>query len=102
MYIIPLKSTLDKYGLSESDWVELFKQQGEVCLICKKESKTGRYVVDHAHIKGYKKLPPEQRKKYVRGILCWWDNKQIVGRGVTIEKLQNAITYLENFNNKIK
>jgi hypothetical protein len=101
MYLIPLKATLDKYGLSEDEWVEIFKQQGEVCPICKKESKTGRYVVDHAHVKGYKKMSPEQRKFYIRGILCWWDNKQIVGRGITIEKLQNAIDYLKKAEEKL-
>ena len=102
MYKIPSQKTLDKYGLSSDEWVEIFKSQGEVCKICKKESKTGQYVTDHAHVKNYKKLHPEERKKYVRGILCWWDNKQIVGRGVTIEKLQNAITYLLEFEKKIK
>jgi hypothetical protein len=99
MYRIPSKKTLDKYGLSEDEWVSIFKKQGEVCAICKKESK--RYVTDHAHVKGWKKMPPEQRKLYVRGILCWWDNSQIVGRGVTIEKLQNAIDYLLEFEKKI-
>lgn len=102
MYLIPSKVTLDKYGLSEKEWEGILHSQGDVCAICKKESKTGRYVTDHAHVKGYKKLPPEQRKKNVRGVLCWWDNKQFVGRGVTIEKLQNAISYLLEFQKKTK
>jgi hypothetical protein len=100
-YQIPSKATLDKYGLSSQEWESILHSQGDVCAICKKESKTGRYVTDHPHVKGYKKLPPEQRKKFVRGILCWWDNKQIVGRGVTIEKLQNAIDYLKKAEEKL-
>jgi hypothetical protein len=101
MYLIPLKATLDKYGLSEDEWVEIFKQQGETCPICKKESSTGRYVTDHKHVKGWKKMPPEQRKLYVRGVTCWYCNHWVLSRGITIEKLQNAIDYLKKAEEKL-
>jgi hypothetical protein len=101
MYKIPSKKTLDKYGLSEEEWEVIFHSQGDKCPICGNESKTGRYVTDHFHIKGWRNMPPEQRKLYVRGITCWWCNKQIIGRGVTVQKLQNAIDYILEFDNKL-
>jgi hypothetical protein len=101
MYLIPSKLILDKYGLSSQEWEDILHKQGDMCPICKKESKTGRYVTDHFHAKGWKKMSPEQRKLYIRGVTCWWCNKQIIGRGITIEKLQNAINYLLEFDNKL-
>jgi hypothetical protein len=100
MYLIPSKITLDKYGLSSQEWEDILHSQGDMCPICKKESKTGRYVTDHFHAKGWKKMPPEQRKLYVRGITCWYCNHWVLSRGITIEKLQNAIDYLLEFNVK--
>lgn len=93
----PTKSTLDKYGLSLSEWEEILVRQEGVCAVCKKISSTGRLVTDHEHTKNWKKMPPEQRKKYVRGLLCWVDNHYTLARGATALKFKRAEEYLNNY-----
>jgi hypothetical protein len=93
----PSAVTLRKYGLDIRAWLALVERQGGVCAICGKLPKTGRLVIDHEHVRGWKKLPPEQRAWYVRGLLCWWDNAQTVGRGATAERLRSAARYLERY-----
>lgn len=96
----PSKVTLRKYGLSEQEWESILKSQGGVCFVCEKEPSTGRLVTDHFHVKNWKKMPPEQRKLYVRGILCFWCNHAYLGRGITVEKARRTVIYLENFEKK--
>jgi hypothetical protein len=96
---IPLEVTLEKYGLSESEWINILESQGYMCPICKKIPSSGIFHVDHLHIKGWKKMPPEKRKQYIRGIVCQWCNRSYLAKGMTIEKANNIITYLTKFNN---
>lgn len=93
----PSKATLAKYGLSEQEWRNILERQGGVCAICKKEPSKGRLCIDHEHVKNWKKLPSEQRKLYVRGLLCWFCNHYYVGRCITIEKAENVVTYLKHY-----
>lgn len=87
--------------MTESDFVSLWAKQGGKCAICGNSPTTGRLCIDHQHgIKGYKKLPPEIRRKYTRGLLCWTCNRLIVGRGVTLERLQKAVQYIQGFNER--
>lgn len=102
MVRVPAKNTLKKYGLTEEEWVEILKSQGGVCAICKQEPKTGRMVTDHFHVKNWKKMPPEVRKCYVRGICCWWCNSSLLGRGINVFKAKNIVKYLEDFDSKIE
>lgn len=90
---LPTPATLAKYGLTLEEWVAL--SPDGVCAICKAKPSTGRLVVDHQHIRGWKKKPPEERKKFVRGLLCWTCNYFICARGATPEKLRAAASYLE-------
>ncbi len=91
----PSAVTLKKYGLTADEWQLILDAQGGVCAICKKMPPSGRLNVDHEHVKGWKKMPPEQRKLYVRGLLCWTDNLYVLGRGVSIARLENALKYLK-------
>jgi hypothetical protein len=88
------------YGLTKQEWLAIFERQGNVCAICKQGDK--RWVTDHEHVRGWKDMPPHERKKYVRGILCMFCNFRILRRGVTVEKLENAITYLKSYNSQKK
>lgn len=97
MIKIPAQKTLDKYGLSEEEWLAILHRQGDVCVICGIQPSTGRFYTDHEHIKGWKNMPPEERKKYVRGILCYIDNLKILTRGVSIQRLRSAADYLERY-----
>lgn len=42
-------------------------------------------------------MRPENRKKYVRGLLCFTCNRFLVMKGVTKEKLEAAAEYLWGF-----
>jgi len=90
----PSKPTLRRYGWTAEEWWARWEEQGLVCAICQVAPRTGRVVTDHEHVRGWKKMPPEERKNYIRGLLCWTCNANIVRRGITIQKLENAATYL--------
>jgi hypothetical protein len=80
-----------KYGLTEAEYNLMLNAQGNVCAICKKPSK--RLCIDHEHVKGWKNLPDNERKLYVRGILCWQCNLHRVGRN-TRANIQAVYDYL--------
>ena len=101
--VIPTEKTLEKYGLTERDFLEMLAAQDYKCPICgktpnpsKRDGKI-RFVVDHHHAKGWKKMPPERRKQYVRGLLCWYDNRYFLSKGITREKARAVGEYLANF-----
>lgn len=98
----PSKATLSKYGLSLEDWRELAEKQESCCFVCRKIPSKGRLCIDHEHVKGWKKMPPEQRKLYVRGLLCWVCNHYYLGRGINIEKAKNVVEYLIKYEAKDK
>lgn len=98
----PSKATLSKYGLSEPEWLVIAEKQKGACYICEKEPSTGRLCIDHEHVKGWKKMPPEKRKLYVRGLLCWVCNHYYVGRGISIFKAKNVVKYLEEYDTRLK
>lgn len=98
----PSEKTLRKYGLTADDWRALLKRQGGVCAICKTVPLSGRLVIDHEHVPGWAKKPPHERKKYVRGLLCVFDNYRTVGRGATAYKLTNAAAYLRRYDRRKK
>jgi hypothetical protein len=99
--LTPSPATLKKYGLSEADWRSILDRQGGVCAVCHQEPKKGRLCIDHFHVKKYKKLPPEERAKWVRGLLCWRCNTTFVGRGVTIERSRSVTDYLVAFEDRL-
>lgn len=75
-------------------------EQGEACFVCKQKPKKGRLCIDHEHAKGWGKMPPELRKTYVRGLLCFRCNTTFVGRGASIERAKNVALYLERYEAK--
>lgn len=96
----PSKVTLKKYGLSEQEWLSIFDAQGRKCLICEQTDK--KWVIDHAHVKGFKKMSLEDRKKYVRGILCTYCNFRMLPKGMNLQKAKNIVSYLETFESRLK
>jgi hypothetical protein len=96
----PSQATLDKYGLSIELWLAIWEGQGRKCPICNKEPKTGTPVefnVDHKHTPKWKKMLPMERRLYVRGIVCQWDNRSFLAKGMTLVKARNMLKYLEQF-----
>lgn len=103
----PTLGTLNKYGLTLEDFKYILESQNGVCPICgntpkpsKRDGKI-RWVIDHYHCRGWKKMPPEKRKLYVRGITCWFCNKYYLGRSITAEKSMNVTAYLKRFEERI-
>jgi hypothetical protein len=93
----PSQATLDKYGLSLELWRFIWETQGKKCPICFKEPKTGHpceFNIDHKHVRNYDKLPPEVRRNLVRGIVCQWDNRSFLAKGMTVDKARNIVVYL--------
>lgn len=93
----PSPATLKKYGLTEDAWWSIWERQGEVCAVCGKTPTTGNTHIDHEHVRNYKKLLPEIRASYVRGITCWFCNRWVLARGLTLEKAKNVVRYLEEY-----
>jgi hypothetical protein len=98
MLITPTKQTLKRYGLSLEEWQAMADEQNHACYVCCVPPKKGRLCIDHQHVRGWKKMPPEKRKLYVRGLLCFLCNTQYLGRGITIAKAHKIVEYLERFN----
>lgn len=90
----PTKVTLKKYGLNIGEWRMMLDEQGGVCAICGREPSSGRMHIDHVHTRGWKKMRPEQRKKFVRGLCCQFCNRFYMSRNMTIQKSRNITLYL--------
>jgi len=73
------KTLYKTYGISLSTFNRMLEDQKGVCYICQTLPKSKILCVDHIHILGYKKMPPEQRCKYVRGLLCYMCNTGLKG-----------------------
>jgi len=96
----PTDKTLDKYGLSRDEFHSILAKQGGVCPICSKVPSTGRWVIDHHHVKGWSKMSAGKRKEYVRGITCWFCNHYYLGRAINTEKAKNVVAYLQRYEDK--
>lgn len=97
MLLEPSSSTLKKYGLSTEEWRAMAASQKNCCFVCEREPTKGRLCIDHEHVKGWKRMPPEQRKLYVRGLLCWVCNHYYLGRGITAERARKVVSYLDAY-----
>lgn len=93
----PRDETLQKYGLTRADFKMWLEKQNYVCPICEKAPSTGRWVVDHKHAKGWKDMPPEKRKTFVRGVTCWFCNRNYLAKAITPRKAENIKKYLESY-----
>ena len=67
----------------------MYESQGRVCKICKTLPGSGRLCVDHLHIKGFKKMEPLDKRKYVRGLLCFLCNTGIKVCERTLDPVRN-------------
>ena len=95
---VPQEPTLRKYGITLDEWLEMYWKYGGRCHVClqKQSPKAKRALhIEHKHVKGWKAMPPEEKKKHVRGICCFICNNRLLTRGVTPEKLRNAADYLD-------
>jgi hypothetical protein len=80
---------LKRFGITEEQYAKLLQDQDEACAVCKRPARSfkTRLCVDHDH-----------RTGHVRGLLCNYCNRRIVGRhrrdaGAIL--LKAAFEYLE-------
>ena len=90
----PSALTLRKYGLTPETWRVIADRQGEVCYVCQQLPKSNRLHIDHDHVRGWKKKPPQERARFVRGLLCFRCNTTYVGRSITVERARRVVEYL--------
>lgn len=94
--VTPAPSTLRRYGLTLVEWLRLLASQGWVCPIC--ERGTGvRWATDHDHVVGWKRMAPEIRKTFVRGVLCIRCNWKRVDSRMSAAEAQRIATYLKRY-----
>lgn len=93
---IPTPKTLEKYGINREEYIEICRRQDYKCPICGNELRKS-VNIDHWHVNNYKKLLPDMRKLFIRGVLCWFDNYYAMYRSINLDKARNAVKYLEDF-----
>lgn len=90
----PSTATLRRYGLTAAEWEGIAARQGWVCAVCKRLPPNGRLCTDHDHVLGWKRMAAADRKRHVRGLLCYFCNHYYVGRAITVEKAAAVYAYL--------
>jgi Recombination endonuclease VII len=90
----PTPATLRRYGLTADEWLGLLKAQGWKCPVCLKTTGV-RWVTDHRHVPGWRNMPPEQRKRFVRGICCSFCNHRRVHSYLTATQAQRIADYFK-------
>jgi hypothetical protein len=103
MVKLPALKTLATYGLTMQEWLDYLGLMSEKdarnalvpCVICERVQE--QFVVDHQHVRGWKTMPPEERKLYVRGVICRGCNYFVLPRQVGALEHENAGKYLRKF-----
>ena len=108
---IPSPTTLARYGFGfgpaaladtpEDDWRLLLRAHKGSCGACGRFPPSGRLNIDHEHVKNWVKMPPEERRIYVRGLACYMCNHYRLARGANPENLRGAADYLERYLKRI-
>lgn len=81
--VMRLSDLRRKYGLTESDFDQLFANQHGWCAICHMD--LVKPYIDHDHITGQ-----------IRGLLCGPCNMALGGFGDATNRLINAVNYMQN------
>lgn len=77
------------YGITLLEFNLRLDAQNGVCACCGTLPGTGRLCVDHLHQKGFKSMSPENKRKYVRGIVCFMCNTGFKAFEKTIDGPRN-------------
>lgn len=93
----PASSTLRRYGLDREEWLRLLANQGWRCPVCHKTGTAVKWNTDHDHVPGWKNRPPEERKKFVRGVLCVYCNFRRVKSRMPAAEAQRIADYLRAY-----
>ena len=96
---IPLPRTLSKYGMTASDWLAIMHRQDWKCPICTMSNTINVWNIDHQHVPGWNKMIASERKRYVRGVLCWRCNKKSAPSNLSAADARRLAAYLEIYEN---
>lgn len=88
----PTDRTLARYGLTADEWLGLLAAQDWRCPICLK--KNGKWNTDHEHAPRWKYMEPEERKRFVRGVLCWHCNHTKVHSHMSALEQKRVMEYI--------
>jgi hypothetical protein len=88
---------MNRYGITQEQYDEFFRVQEGLCAICKKEPIDESLSVDHDH----SCCPTRDRccGKCIRGLLCGPCNRMLGLADDDVERLAEAIAYLERQGN---
>ena len=95
----PAPSTLQKYGMDLASYRAMWREQGGVCGFCGEDTHE-KYVMDHQHVPGWKTMPPEERRKYVRGIIGVAENHWLLSRYMTTARAEMCLNYLRRYDGR--
>lgn len=89
----PSAATLRHYGLTALEWLALLAAQDWRCPICLCGGAV-RWNTDHDHVPRWKYLPAEERKRFVRGVLCAYCNHRRVNSRMSAAEAARIADYL--------
>lgn len=88
---------LKTYGITDKDYARLLAKQRGVCFICGNPPRSRKLNVDHEHVKGYKGMCAADKRKYVRGLLCFQCNHFRMAGKMTTKEAQRIMDYLKRY-----
>lgn len=83
-----------KYGLTIAAYERMLGEQNGLCAICHRCGDGERLCVDHEHVDGYSAMPPAEKARLVRGLLCRKCNSGVGMLRDNRELLARATEYL--------
>jgi hypothetical protein len=90
---LPHPKTLRKYGLTGSDYAAILLRQKMVCPVCGEPLLGRKLVVDHAHVRRFKRMKAADKRKHVRGVLHSFCNRYVRG-WLTRKRAAAILAYL--------
>lgn len=90
----PSLATLRRYGITALEWLELLARQGWRCPICLKHARLVKLNTDHDHVPRWKYMAPDERRRYVRGVLCAYCNHRRVNSRMSALEARRIADYL--------
>lgn len=85
----------NNYGITLDEYEAMLGEQNGLCRLCFGISEGKNLAVDHDHVAGYDELPPDEKRRLVRGLLCDACNRGIGLLRDDADLLRRAIAYLE-------
>lgn len=88
---------LKSYGITQREYDGMLSAQRGVCAVCGSPPKTRSLHVDHEHVKGFKKMDANTKKRFIRGLLCFQCNWIFLSRGISLNRAKRIVEYLRNY-----